>query len=449
MKFGRVVPSTASNLKDGVLVLPKRIAVLLAAVSVVVAVGACSEDFTGGAACPVLCPESGFEIVNDTLDAVVTLDSTVVGFPLPGDDGQLTLIQRFGGGDTVITAGVVRFDFIPTTVPVGTSSDSAAVTKIDSVYLRLAVVSGTVDSLSRRDTVKRVPVTIEVYDVDTTASDFDTAAVRARFRPGTLLGAFTVRRDSLPDSLFVRLDTAAFRARVQAGRLRVGLRIRSDSSMQVPISATEVGGPLFLRFWARAGADTVTRTVTPASSSSSDEGELPSLHDYMIVLRGTPAPPAQVLAVGGLPAKRAYIRLALPSRLVDSVTVVRAALVLTQAPVRGRTDDTVRAAVQANISVARGLLDVGRAALLVRSVPGLFQQVRAPRDSGLVRFELAGTIPFWRQTPEAELPRVIVLRSEREGRFPSEFHFYSNEAPASLRPRVEISYVPRVDFSLP
>lgn len=449
MKFGRVVPWTASNLKDGALVLPKRIAVLLAAVSVVVAVSACSEDFTGGAACPVLCPESGFEIVNDTLDAVVTLDSTVVGFPLPGDDGQLTLMQRFGGGDTVITAGVVRFDFIPTTVPVGTSTDSAAVTKIDSVYLRLAVVSGTVDSLSRRDTVKRVPVTIEVYDVDTTASDFDTAAVRARFRPGTLLGAFTVRRDSLPDSLFVRLDTAAFRARVQAGRLRVGLRIRSDSSMQVPISATEVGGPLFLRFWARAGADTVTRTVTPASSSSSDDGELPTLEDYMIILRGTPAPPAQVLAVGGLPATRAYIRLALPSRLVDSVTVVRAALVLTQAPVRGRTDDTVRAGVQANISVARGLLDVGRAALLVRSVPGLFQQVRAPADSGLVRFELASTIPFWRLTPETELPRVIVLRSEREGRFPSEFHFYSNEAPASLRPRVEISYVPRVDFSLP
>jgi hypothetical protein len=430
-----------------VLVLPNRLALLLAAGAVVTAVGACSEDFTGGAACPVLCPESGFEIVNDTLDAVVTLDSTVVGFPLPGDDGQLTLMQRFGGGDTVITAGVVRFDFIPKTVPVGT--DSAAVTKIDSVYLRLAVVSGTADSLSRRDSLQRVPVTIEVYDVDTTASDFDTAAVRVRFRPGTLLGTFTVRRDSLPDSLFVRLDTAAFRARVQAGRLRVGLRIRSDSSTQVPISATEVGGPLFLRFWARAGADTVTRSVTPASASSSDDGELPTLEDYMIILRGTPAPPAQVLAVGGLPAKRAYIRLALPSRLVDSVTVVRAALVLTQAPVRGRTDDTVRAGVQANISVARELLDVGRAALLVRSVPGLFRQVRAPRDSGLVRFELASTIPFWRQIPEAELPRVIVLRSEREGRFPSEFHFYSNEAPASLRPRVEISYVPRVDFSLP
>jgi hypothetical protein len=52
-------------------------------------------------------------------------------------------------------------------------------------------------------------------------------------------------------------------------------------------------------------------------------------------------------------------------------------------------------------------------------------------------------------TPEEELPRAIVLRSSLEGEFPSEFYFYSSEAPASLRPRVEISYIPRVDFSLP
>jgi hypothetical protein len=437
MKLGRLAGTVLSN----------RLAVLIAAVSVVVAASACSEEFAGGAACPLLCPESGFEIINDTLDAVVTLDSTVRGFPLPGDENRLTLLQRFGGGDTVITAGIVRFDFIPKMVTVGT--DSALVTKIDSVHLRLAVATATEDSLSRRDTLKRVPVTIEVYEVDTTASDFDTAAVRAQFVPANLLGSYTVRRDSLADSVFVKLDTAAVRARVQAGRMRVGLRIRSDSSMQVPIRATDVGGPLFVRFWARAGADTVTRTVTPASSSSSSEGGVPSLHDYLIVLRGTPLPPPMVVAVGGIPAQRAYLRLSLPSRLVDSVTVVRAALVLTQAPVRGRTDDTVRAGVQANISIARGLLDVGRAALLVRSVPGLDERVRAPRDSGLVRFELAGTIPFWRLTPEPELPRVIVLRSSREGEFPSEFHFYSSEAPASLRPRVEISYVPRVDFSLP
>ena len=424
--------------------MPKRLVVLLASISVVVAVGACSEDFTGGATCPVLCPESGFEIINDTLDAVVQLDSTVRGFPLPGDEIQLTLLQRFRGGDTAITAGIARFDFIPKTLTVGT--DSVLVAKVDSAELRLSVVSGTVDSLSRRDTLKRVPVTIEVYDVDTTASDFDTAAVRARFRPGTLIASYTVRRDSLPDSIVVRLDTAIIRARVQTGRLRVGLRIRSDSSMQVPIAAVN-----FLRFWARApGLDTaVLRTVSIASSSTSEGGGIPNLARYLVVLRGTPPPPPQILAVGGLPAQRAYIRLSLPSNLVDSVTVVRAALVLTQAPVRGRTDDTVRLAVEAYTSHANAQTDVGRASLLLRARDLLFPQRRAPSDSGLVRFELAAAILFWRLDPEDETPRAIVLRSSEEAEFPSEFHFYSNEAPANLRPRIEISYIPRVDFSLP
>src|SRR5918993_280406 len=149
-----------------------------------------------GAACPVLCPESGIEIINDTLDAVVLLDSSVRGFPLPGTESQLTLLQRFGNGDTAITAAIARFDFIPKTVPVG--SDSVLVAKVDSAELRLSIVSATLDSLSRRDTLKRVPVTIEVYDVDTAASDFDTAAVRARLRPSTLIGSYTVRRGSLP-----------------------------------------------------------------------------------------------------------------------------------------------------------------------------------------------------------------------------------------------------------
>ena len=422
--------------------LPKQLLVLLAAISVVVAAGACSEDFTGGATCPVLCPESGFQIVNETLDAVVLLDSTVRGFPLPGDESQLTLLQRFGSGDTAITAGIARFDVIPRTIPVGT--DSVLVAKIDSAELRLSVSSSTLDSLSRRDTLKRVPVTIEVYDVDTAATDFDTAAVRARFRPGTLIGSYTVRRDSLPDSVFVRLDTAVIRARVQAGRLRVGLRIRSDSSMQVPIAAVN-----FLRFWARSGADTITRSVGPSSSSTSEGGGLPRLDRYLIVLRGTPPPPPQILAVGGLPAQRAYIRLSIPRRLIDSVTVIRAALVLTQAPVRGRSDDTVRVFVQANASIANVRVDVARASLLVRARDGLFSQRRAPSDSGLVRFELAGVIPAWRFDAEDEIPRALVFRSERESTFPTEFYFYSNEAPANLRPRIEISYIPRVDFSLP
>lgn len=436
--------------------MPNRLATFLTVALLIAGASACAEDFQGGTGCPVLCPESGFDIEHDTLDAVIALDTAIRGYPLPGEENALTLLQRFGNGDTVITAGIVRFDFIAKTLPAGTN-DSTPIVKLDSVILRLNAEPLGLDSLSGRDTSKRVPVTIEVYDVDTAASDFDTAAVRARFRPENVIGSFTARRDSLTDSVFVALDTAAVRARVQTGRLRIGLRIRSDTSMTVPIRSTEGGGPLFLRYHATAASgDTATRTITPASESSGEAGDVPILDDYMIVLRGTPPPPPQILAIGGLPAHRVYLRLAIPPRLIDSVTVVRASLVMTQTPVRGRSDDTVRAALQPNVSIARPIVEPGRAALLVRSVSGLEERARAPIDSGIVRFELAGpaivlpnAITLWRFTPEGELPRALVIRSSLEGHFPSEFHFFSSEAPANLRPRLEISYVRRVDFSLP
>jgi hypothetical protein len=437
--------------------LPNRLTTFAAVAVILAGASACAEDFEGGAGCPVLCPESGFNIEHDTLDAVIALDTTLSGYPIPGDESSLTLLQRIGNGDTVITAGIVRFDFIAKTIPAGTN-DSTPIVKLDSLVLRLNAAPLDGDALGGRDTLKRVPVTIEVYDVDTAASDFDTAAVRARFRPENIIGSYTARRDSLKDSVFIALDTAAVRARVQTGRLRIGLRIRSDSSMTLPIRSTEGGGPLFIRFRALGAPDDtgIVRTIAPASVSSGAEGDVPQLADYLIVLRGTPPPPPPILAIGGLPAQRVYVRLAIPPRLVDSVTVVRASLVMTQTPVRGRTDDTVRVALQPNVSIARPLVEPGRAALLVASVPGLESRVRAPQDSGIVRFELAGpagalpnAILLWRFRPEDELPRAVVIRSSIEGHFPSEFHFFSSEAPVNLRPRLEISYINRVDFSLP
>src|SRR5918992_3314454 len=123
--------------KDGVLVLLNRLTTFVAAAFIIAGASACAEDFEGGAGCPVLCPESGFEIQSDALDAVIALDTTIRGYPLPGDENSLTLLQRFGNGDTVITAGIVRFDFIPKTLPL--STDSVPVIKVDSAELRLSI----------------------------------------------------------------------------------------------------------------------------------------------------------------------------------------------------------------------------------------------------------------------------------------------------------------------
>jgi hypothetical protein len=45
--------------------------------------------------------------------------------------------------------------------------------------------------------------------------------------------------------------------------------------------------------------------------------------------------------------------------------------------------------------------------------------------------------------------RALVLRADAEGLQASAVRFYSVEAPAGLRPRLRLSYVPRTNFGLP
>jgi hypothetical protein len=46
--------------------------------------------------------------------------------------------------------------------------------------------------------------------------------------------------------------------------------------------------------------------------------------------------------------------------------------------------------------------------------------------------------------------RAIVFESSGEGLEPRRYLFYSNSAPAdSLKPRIEISFIPRSGFGLP
>src|SRR5207253_10270060 len=67
---------------------------------------------------------------------------------------------------------------------------------------------------------------------------------------------------------------------------------------------------------------------TPATESIA-AGHLPG---YTVVAKAPAAAPPGLLAVGGLPARRAYLRFDIPSRIIDSATVVRATLLLNQLP---------------------------------------------------------------------------------------------------------------------
>ena len=409
-----------------------------ATAAVFIAVSSCSEDLDSSGVCAVLCPPVGGDVQNITLDAVA-LDTTVLSFPSLGSELSLLLASR---GDTLDTRVIIRYDTLPSTfIPTGDTAQ--AITSVDSAYLQLRL-----DTLSIKGDG---PFTIEAYDVDTTANDTSSAAVLALFRPDRFISSQQFARADLKDTTRYYISNATVLAKIQSGaRLRVGLRVTSPASSQIRIASAEASGAAVLSF--RATPDTATHPLTaiPGSRTPTHDPIVAShLSDYTVIAKGPPPAPPSVLAVGGLPARRMYVRFNIPSSIIDSTTVVRATLLLNQIsnPALDPTD-TLRIVPQLVLAGA-AVTDPTRAAEIVADLTSDTLIVR-PGDAGFVNVEIARAFSTWRSQKPDTLPRAIVLRILGEGNLPLELRFSSTEdVNVALRPRLRISYTSRVPLRIP
>lgn len=413
---------------------------LFAATVLVAAVSACDETLEGGIACPALCPAPTTQ-VRDTTIFAVELDTTVGGFPSIGSEPEILLASR---GDTLDTRAVIRFDSLPTTYQDASTGVDSNITQVDSAVLLLKVADA--DTLGP-------PVTVELYDVDSLAGDDTTLAVLLpRFDPSFRIGSVTIPAESLyKDTLRVPIDNAILLQKIlrtdAPHRLRLGVRITAPSSAQLRISSQNGNFGQLLRF--RAAADTAVQPVTLAAySATPDLTFLASdLGDFQLIVKASPAEPAGVLRVGGLPGKRVYMRLGIPTQILDSSSIIRAQLLLTQIPRPGTPDALDSAGVQP-FAVAAGavITDITR---LMQFLEGAQDSVRVvPADARVVPFEIIGLLRAWRGTTPDKTPRAIALRATTEGTRGWFADFYSNEAADAVRPRLKIYYVPRTEQGL-
>lgn len=439
---------------------PGRALVFLGAlVAVLAALGACQENLAGGAACPTLCPDT-LTVKDTVLSGTDAFDTivTVIGFPPLGTETQLLVANYTQGGDSVQTAAVLRFDSLVRIMPdTDTLAAPRPFTRVDSAGLRISVIAPT-DSTKDTILVPRA-VTFLVYDVDVDAPDADTASVHAQFNT-TPIATRTVPRDSVKGGITIPLDSAFVGEHVRDGkRVRLGVRIESPNGAQLRIGSSDGGLSASLQYF---GVVDTTRSFIQRSVNSLPTGGAPnftSLADYDLVLQGTPPPAAGIVAAGGVPGSRVYMRFGVPQTLIDSsATIVRANLVLHQvANVDFGTADTTdtillqTAVVQAsptvtNIPIAAGLV-VAPGGLGVAGVPTINFRPQVARPDTI---PLVGVFSLWRRLGPLATQRAIVLESTGEGVEPRQYLFYSNDAPAdSLKPRIEISYIPRSGFGLP
>jgi hypothetical protein len=416
------------------------------AVLITAGAGACAEALDGGAGCPRLCPAQTLTVLDTVIDPVLAFDSTYTGFPEIGSEQELLLTTR---GDTLETRAVIRFDTITTTIT-PTNDTTQLITQVDSGYLQIVL-----------DTAHaRIPnnIRFELYDVDDTIEpDTLSAPVNAKFSPNRRIGGITVARAFLPETLNVPVSDSAILAKVNTvGRMRIGVRVDGDGPAWIRMGSTVGSAAASLIY--RGSPDTTVAKITVAPVSNFpagtlEEGIRAGLTNYMIVAKNAIPQFTNTMNVGGNPGRRAYLRFNIPSRIVDSSTIVRASLILTQRPLPyGDLRDTM--VIQAQVVVAGpAVTDLRRASNII-SAPGLDVSdslLISPRDTGQKIVDMFLLLRAWRMQ-DALLyppPRAVVLRASPENVLPFEASFFNTTSSAALRPSMRISYIPSITYGVP
>ncbi len=404
---------------------------------------ACTEEVVGGGACPVLCPQEQASF-RDTVIEAIAFDSTIGPFPVLGVAAGALVAER---GDTLSTHVVLRFDALPNTFGPNGEAISEPIVSVDSSFLRFV--------LDTSATRLGGGFTLEAFNVDTTESDSVSAVVQSLFRPDRKIGEVVVPAGFNEDSLRVRLDDDFVGARmVNQERLRVGLRIVPTSNAQLRIGAFVNGeGAPRLTFDAEGDTTYIPLDVTPNTrilGAETDDVRRLAYTVYTLVANDASSRPPATLAVGGLPATRAYYRFAVPRSILDSSTVVRAELVVTQRPAGG-TDRGDSVGVQPLIGVSRNTVtDIYLATALAASgqLLGVDSLRLVPMDSGERSFNIVNVVRAW-ASQDSSITRFIALRLNGEGFSGARLQFHDRTAAPALRPRLRITYLPRSEFALP
>lgn len=423
----------------------RRLALILA-VMLAAGAGACAESLDGGAGCPRLCPAQTLPVFDTIINPVLLFDSTFVGYPEIGAEQELLLATR---GDTLEVRGVIRFDAIPTTFT-PPNDTTTTITQVDSAFLRLVI-----------DTARaRLPNSIrfELYDVDDTVSaDTAAAPINAKFTPDRRIGGITVSRTFLPETLKVPVSDSAILAKVgTSARLRVGIRVDGSGPVWLRVGAVEGSAGAALTYRGTPDTTVAVISVSPLSNTpggTAEEGIRQGLTDYTVIAKNAIPQFTNTFNVGGNPGRRAYLRFNIPSHIVDSSTIVRATLTLTQRPIPyGDKRDTMT--IQAQIVLAGPQVTDLRRAANILSSPGLDVSdslLITPRDSGQVTVDMFQLLRSWR-SQNALLyppPRAVVLRASPEGVLPFEASFFNTASAAALRPSMQISYIPSITYGIP
>lgn len=437
----------------------------LGCIFLVLLAASCTENSTSPGICPEFCPGGSISIQDTIFAAIIDRDSSFRGY-IQGYQGQLmTATDSPGVVDSrpFFTSNTMITRFAPkpgdtTTVPI----------VVDSIRLRLMVARRDKQATNLRLKLFALPVTVDstssfasldpffsaapvdsvnISDLLATAGATDTAVTRFwqslcaacidSVRVDTAGNVLLMQPDS---SLIVYLKLDSLQAPLvdaDSGRVAFGFRVAADSlasaSLVTEQSATG-GGPQLHWYYNY----TIPDTVSTKPDSVVHEDRLASARfDSFVFQPPSPALDAN-LTVGGVPAARSLLRVALPSFLRDSIDIVRATLILVPVnAVLGVPSDSF--AIEArNITV-----DLGAKSPIGGTFATAFMHIGS---TDTVRIELGNLVHAW--SLDTTQVTAIVLRQLPEASAYTQARFYSSRSPA-FRPALHVTYVKRFRFGAP
>lgn len=403
---------------------------------------ACTQDLDSSGTCPLLCPDQEVQVQQVDLEPVV-YDTTVAMFPLRGEEEALLAAWESGGVDSRV---FYRFDATPSRyLPIG--GDSVPIEVLHDAWLRVRFDTALVE----------VPegAALEVYNVDGSFADADFESLLAQFTADRLLGVHEFELPFIADTLRISLDTARVLTTLRANdRIRLGIRATApDGRVLVRLAPLEV----VLTLNPTVDAEITAVTTSPDSRTPLDDLELrQSLASFMLVQEGTLPIPGASLGVGGMPGRRALMRFEIPPSILDSSSIVRATLRLTQFPSPGAVEGDSALLVPVPVLASDAVTDVVQAIMLSGHPGGgglgsrvIDTLTLAANGSGVQEFELIGLLGGWQANVTGRPQRAIVLQVRGEGLDPATITFHSREADPGLRPRLRITYIPRIHLGIP
>ena len=391
--------------------------------AVLLAAGGCREDLLapGNGTCPDFCPPEQLQVVDSVLLDNVLGDSGFGGYVQRSEATSRQVYRdSTDAGEAGSRAVIVFQAFSDSLLVAAGDTTRGAVLGTDSFTIVVPVRGRNPAFTGLEIAVHRIPIGT---DTAATFADLD-----PYFADSTLLAVIAIPDTLLSDTVSAVLDSLAFPAFAADGnRAAVGIALRSPAGYVQLGSDDGQDGVQFTRH---------VRVDSAGVAVSRIEGKLPSFDSFRASPQAAAGPDER--DVGGAPASRTMLRFALPPRIADSSTVLRATLVLVPTgPVMGAPGDSLGV-------IAQGLAaDVGAKSPL-QGIPVDSVSLRVAfvtvGATDTVRLDVTDLVIGW--TRDTTRPRAFAVRAIPEGGSVGLLRL--GAATGAARPRLHVTFAPPV-----